>query len=424
MQGILDSSTILVRIPTPITANTNPTGSNSKANSSKDVKRRKRRARSLIPCAQAAPRLMEDMLSVLAVSTVASNKNEWELAHLAQFCGTELSRRVARDGVYGSSPPNNHRFEASTLEVALMYHRLGRFALAGVCELAIAGMILFISYAIGFRLSGNMDNVWHLLRFTVPLALLVACVAAVWPGRNGEHKRLDSTFTLVPLGVAVGLAYWCLVLRTVGLGLPTLAIQALACWVAGSVAAFLLALTKRRSYGVLLSAALICALGIALPLPIFDLLAHNQLLTVAIVVPERLASITMQPKEIGFDSQTQADKSARQVLQTIQAAGLSGNYRIVHLSLQGGGKQSLAILILDAPITGRTLLPEPDAAEVIYVQQPLGWTKIPAQAPILHRNMEIWGASGDRDSLAYFGIPDATGISLMGRVAANGDGDQ
>ncbi|MGC1686308.1 MAG: hypothetical protein WA734_11865 [Candidatus Acidiferrales bacterium] len=300
-----------------------------------------------------------------------------------------------------------------------MYHRLGRFALAGVCGLAVAGVILFTPYAIGLRLGGNMDNVWHLLKLTVPLVLVLACVAAVWHERNGERRGLGSSFSLVTLGLALGCTYWYLVMWTVGLGLLNLAVQALACWVATAVGALLLAL-GRRSYGVLASTALICALGIALPEPTFDVLAHNQLLTVAIVVPGRLASATTQPKEIGFDSQSQADKSASLVLQTIQAAGLQGDYRIVYLSQEGRGKQSLAILIFDAPITGRTLLPEPDAAEVIYVQQPQGWTKIPTQAPVLDRNMEVWGASDDRDSLAYFGIPDARGVSLMGRVRAGG----
>jgi hypothetical protein len=301
-----------------------------------------------------------------------------------------------------------------------MYHRLGRFALAGVCGLAIAGMILFISYAVGFRLSGNMDNFWHLLKLTVPLTLVLACVAAVWPERNGERKVLGSSFTLVTLGVALGGTYWYLIMWTVGLGLLNVAIQALACWVAAAVGALLLAL-GRRSYGVLVSAALVCALAITLPMPTFDLLSHNQLLTVAIVVPGRLASTTTQPKEIGFDFQSQADKSTSLVLQTILAAGFQGDYRIVSLSQQGRGKQSLAILILDAPITGRALLPEPDAADVIYVHQPQGWTKIPTQAPVLYRNIEVWGASDDRDSLAYFGIPDARGISLTGRVRAGGE---
>jgi hypothetical protein len=298
-----------------------------------------------------------------------------------------------------------------------VYRRLGRSVLVSVCGLAIAVIILFISYAIGFRLGRNMDNLWHLLKLTVPLVLLLGCVAAVWPEPNAKRKRFSSSLVLMTVGVALGCVYWYLVQRTVGLGFLSLAIQALACWVAVAVAGLLLAL-NRWSFEMLASATVVCALAIALPAPAFNFLAHNQILTVAIVVPEDLASVTMQQEEVGFDSQSEAGRSASQVLETIHAAGLQGNYRILHLSRQGEGKQGLAIVILNAPINGRTLLAEPDRSEVIYIQRPEGWTKVPTRAPTLHRNIEIWGASDDRDSLAYFGIPDATGISLMGRVPA------
>ena len=257
-----------------------------------------------------------------------------------------------------------------------MYHRLGRSVLVSACGLAIAGIILFVSYAIGFRLARNLDNLWHLLKLTVPFVLFLRCVVVVWPDPKAKRKRFSSSFVLVTLGVALGCAYWYLVLRTARLGFMSLAIQALACWVAVAVAALLLA-RNRWSYGVLAGAIFICVLAIAVPAPVFNYLAHNQLLTVAIVAPEGLARVTTQLEETGLDSQSEAETSANQVLQTIHASGLQGNYRIVRLSREGEGKQSLAFVILDEPITDRTLLAEPDASEVIYLKQPKGWTKIP-----------------------------------------------
>jgi hypothetical protein len=296
----------------------------------------------------------------------------------------------------------------------MMHHRLRRFALAGVYGLVTAAMILLIAYAVGFWIGGHVDNLWFLLKLTAPFALLLALVAAAWPEPNGTRGAI-SWFILITVGVSLGCAYWYLLARTMGLGLRSVAIQALGCWIAVAVTALVLAL-NRRSYGVLVSAILICALGVVLPSPAFNLFAHNQRLTVAIIVPGTLANVSAQPREVGFDSQSGVEKATSRVLQTIRAAGLQGNYRIVYLSQQGQGKQSLAILILNAPMNGRMLLAEPDAADVIYVQQPNGWTEIPAQAPTLRRKIEIWGAGNDRDSLAYFRIPDATGISLMGRV--------
>jgi hypothetical protein len=295
-----------------------------------------------------------------------------------------------------------------------MYHRLLRFALAGVCGLAIAGMILAIARATGLWLGRNTDNIWYLLKLTVPFALLLGVVAAAWPEPSAKRSG-TSSFVLAALGVVLGCAYWYFVARVVGMVFLGLAIEALACWVAQAVATLLLVLS-RRSYGVFASAFFICALGVVLPSPAFNMLGHNQTMTVAIVVPEELATISANPKELGFDSDSEVAESASRVLESIRGAGLGGNYRIVHLSRYGKGKQSLAILVLNARMTGRMLLAEPDATDVIYVQQPEGWTKIPAQAPTLRRNIEIWRAADHRDSLADFAIPDADGISLMVRV--------
>jgi hypothetical protein len=295
-----------------------------------------------------------------------------------------------------------------------MRRRLLRFALAGASGLTIAGMILTFARATGLWLGRNTDNIWYLLKLTVPFALLLGAVAAAWPEPSAKRSG-TSSFVLVALGVVLGCAYWYFVSRAVEMVFLGLAIEALACWVAVAVAALVLVLS-RRSYGVLASAFSICVLGVVLPSPAFNMLAHNQTMTVAILVPEELATVSAIPKELGFDTEPEVAESAGRVLQSMRAAGLGGNYRIVHLSRYGKGKQSLAILVLNAPMTGRTLLAEPDAAEVIYVQQPSGWTKLPAQAPTLRRSIEISEAHDHRDSLAYFGIPDADGTNLMVRA--------
>ncbi|HZR32705.1 MAG TPA: hypothetical protein VFA76_12735 [Terriglobales bacterium] len=85
----------------------------------------------------------------------------------------------------------------------------------------------------------------------------------------------------------------------------------------------------------------------------------------------------------------------------------------------GKGKKSLEIVVVSAPVVNRALLPEPNGTELIYVQKPEGWKRIPLQAPALARSVEIWGPGNRNDSLANFGIPDASGISLMGRIRPN-----
>lgn len=295
-----------------------------------------------------------------------------------------------------------------------MDRRALRFALAVTCGLVVVGLIVTIARATGLWLGRNTDNIWYLLKFTVPFAFLLGVVVAAWPVSSSNSSG-TSALTLSALGVLFGSGYWYLVTHSVGMFFWGLAIEAFACWVSAAVAVLLLVL-GRRNYGVMGSAFLVFALGIVLPSPAFGLLTHNQTMTVAIVVPERLTAISASPEAVGIDSQSEIAESTSRVFQSLRAAGLGGNYRIVHLSRSGRGRQSLAILVLTARTIGRTSLAEPDAANVIYVEQPTGWTKVPTQAPTLRRNIEVWVAPDRSGSLTDVGIPDADGISLMVRV--------
>jgi hypothetical protein len=303
----------------------------------------------------------------------------------------------------------------STVE-SFMNQRVVRSVLVGAFALAVASIILFVAYAVGFRLTSNTDNIWRVLELTIPFALFLALVTAAWPNLGG-NRSVASWLILIILAVALGCGYWLLIARTLGFGSMSLGMQALACWIAAAVAGLLLAVGGRTRG--LLGSTLACVLAIFVPAPIFNLLAHNQALTVAIVVPDEMTGVSVSPRNVGFDSQSAIEASASRVLQSIRAAQIQGNYRVVYQARRGEGKQSLAILLLNAPVTASVQLPEPDGAEVLYVQGPHGWTKTPLGAPTLHRNIEIWGASDDKSSLAYFGIPDATGVSLDGRVAAD-----
>ena len=165
---------------------------------------------------------------------------------------------------------------------------------------------------------------------------------------------------------------------------------------------------------MLISVAVICFLAVVVPAPAFNRLAHNQELTVAFVVPAALNNASAYPKEIGFDSQSEVESTTSHVLQLIRASGMPREYRVVHLSRQGKGKNSLAVILVNASATNRTLLPEPDTAEVIYVQQPEGSAKKPADAPTLGRSIEISG-HGERNDWS-FAIPAASRIRLMGGI--------
>lgn len=295
-----------------------------------------------------------------------------------------------------------------------MHNRLGRFVLAALGGEATVAAILFVAKASGFWLGGHSDNLYGLLKLTVPFALILAIVAALWP--EPQTKRgLTQTFTCVAAGVTIALGYWYVVGRIGGLGFLGLAVEALASWIAAAAVGLLMALSRWR-YGAVIGVVVICTLAIFLPAPIFNRIAHNQNLTVAIVVPVGLRNISVWPQNFGLDPESEVENITAKVLQTIRANDLTGDYRVAGLLRWGQGKQSLAILIVDAPVTRRVELPEPDAATVIYIEKIDGWTKTPLETPVLSRSIEVFGSRDDRNLLAMFGIPDANETSLMGAI--------
>jgi hypothetical protein len=183
----------------------------------------------------------------------------------------------------------------------------------------------------------------------------------------------------------------------------------------------MLAALIRRVPTVLVTTVILCSLAVVLPAPVFNRLTNNQELTVALAAPVRPGSSAMQPPRViltgskGFD----VAKVTTHVLETLRASGLRGEYRVTNLYRIGTGEKSLQIIVVSTPVASRARLPQPDATELIYVQRPDIWERIPSQAPTLGRSTEVWGPRDREGLLAYFGIPDASGISVMGRVPSN-----
>ena len=100
---------------------------------------------------------------------------------------------------------------------------------------------------------------------------------------------------------------------------------------------------------------------------------------------------------------------ARRVLQSVRVAGIEGTYRVIHPYRQGRGKQVLAIIVMDGPVSVRTDLPEPRGADVIYLQGPDGWKTIPAQVRTVNRAILISPPRPEDDDLGHDLIFDASG---------------
>ena len=82
-----------------------------------------------------------------------------------------------------------------------------------------------------------------------------------------------------------------------------------------------------------------------------------------------------------------------QELSLLQSLGITGTLR--YLSYAGrsvGAKPHLArvVVIMRQPITSEVVLPEPDNADVIYVQDGATWTMYPPQTPTIRDKIRFW----------------------------------
>ena len=91
-------------------------------------------------------------------------------------------------------------------------------------------------------------------------------------------------------------------------------------------------------------------------------------------------------------------------------------FRVLSLSRQGKGKNSLAIVVVRTRVKKDVVLPEPDGSTVVYVQQSDRWEKKPPEAPTLRRGIEIMPPSQRDDNLGYFTIWYTNGFGLTGRI--------
>jgi hypothetical protein len=158
--------------------------------------------------------------------------------------------------------------------------------------------------------------------------------------------------------------------------------------------------------------------AIFLPEPLFNAVTHNQQLTVAFVTPTEMstAQFEVSPDGVGFCHENERQIARNEVLQRVRTLGYIETFRVLSITRWGKGSKSLAILIVRAPITKKVTLPVPDKGTVVYDQHSENWDKKPMGAPVLHRGITMRPPGTADESLGYFEIPDAQGMSLMGTI--------
>jgi hypothetical protein len=292
--------------------------------------------------------------------------------------------------------------------------RVVEFGIASLVGLMTTSIVAGGSYILGTWLGRNIQNLTEVIYLGVPFAVLLGLAAVTPP--IAATVRSHATPSAVPVGSVLGLLYTILVFGFVARAPLGVLVQALSCWVAAGICGMLVLATSGRSRKVLAIVG-VCLVAIFVPKPVFNTLTHNQRLTVVFILPSWEKEGAARPNAVSFASDAEARAAGNEAIERVHAVGLGGDFRVAYLSRQGEGKQSLAIIVMMRPVEGPTALAEPNGSTIVYVQRPGAWSKYPPDAPTLRRAIEIWSAGTRNDVLAYFSIPDATGVSVNGRIA-------
>jgi hypothetical protein len=294
-----------------------------------------------------------------------------------------------------------------------------RFGMAAVVGFLASSLIALASYRFDPSLARNSDNVRLIIYFSVPFALLLGVAAAALPKQLVGQR--GSPITAVAVGVLLAVSYTYIAARFYVLALIPFVVLMLSCWIPSAISAMLVTVAGRR-FSMGAGVAALCLSAVLLPGPAYDAVTHNQQLTVAFITPSgtSTAQLAADPEIVGFDTNQEIQAITNEVLERVRALGLEGDFRVLSLTRRGRGKNSLAIIVIQDPVNGEAFLPEPDGSTIVYIQESKNWTKQPSKVPTLRRGIELRPPRSTNGALAYFSIPDASGVSLEGRITGKG----
>jgi hypothetical protein len=309
--------------------------------------------------------------------------------------------------------------------------RLSRFAIAVIVSIFVIALLLMFGTAAlrhWSHTSHDLPNV--LLRCFSALPIVMGILALLWPSRK------QSILLVVTVGFVTGLAYGYLAVRvfyrlSVGnwqiLGgtwpQETLSffnplswdvdLQAIVFGAVAGMCSLLLAIPSGRRLLRMALATAVVTVAVFAPVPILNAIAHNQELTVAMVM--RRDAVPRNPVEwsVRYIRPIDIRSEATTVAQALKDAGVDGDYEVVWLFREGHGKRVLAIVVVPQPLT-KTELPQPRGVNAIYLPQSGGWRTIPEQLPTVDRKITILlNSSADKGHpcQGYMYVDDILGTS-------------
>jgi len=284
--------------------------------------------------------------------------------------------------------------------------RLSRSAVAAVVSMFVIALLLtFGTVALRHWSLATRYSFDVLLRCFIALPIVMGILALLWPSKK------QGILLVVTVGFVTGLVYGYLAVRvfhrlSVGYwqipGGPEkmnsfsffyplswdVDLRAIVFGAVAAMCSLLLTIpTGRRLLRVALAIVAVIFAVLA-PVRILNAIAHNQELTVAMVM--RKDAIPRNPVKWSVECIRPIDirSEVAAVAQALKDAGVDGDYEVVRLFREGHGKRVLAIVVVPQPLT-ETELPEPRGMNAIYLPQSGGWRTIPEQLPTVDRKITI-----------------------------------
>lgn len=289
--------------------------------------------------------------------------------------------------------------------------RLLRFTVAAATATAVILLLTFGTWKLHLWIGGYLHVRELILRSFLFLPIAFGLVAGLCPSPKLHRSPLVAGMA----GAAVGLVYGYLAPRVaegvhfwrvfghwpplgfgrmgwlgIGSGGWDVEVAALVCGVAAGACAMLLSITARNRLAIL-AAVLLVLIVVLVPAPAYDLITHNQELTVAVMTPYNAAATTKEPDVTADVYSTPVDVASvtNQVLGLLRADGIRDQYLMSSLYRGGHGKQVLAVIVLNQRVVSSVQLQQPRGGDVIYLQQANGWKKVPPQLPTLERSLSL-----------------------------------
>lgn len=299
--------------------------------------------------------------------------------------------------------------------------RFLRFAYAATSSAAIILLLTFGTYSLYPWARAYLYDPESILQLFALFPVLVALGAQIWP----SPRRSSPPFAAGAVGAVVGLAYGYIAPRVAiatsifFTGYRDLWRIPIVSWeieltillfaIVAGTCALLLSITARRR-PVIATVGILILTAVLVPVPAFDLINHNQDLTVAVAIPYSPDAANETDAAADADSTpVEVSRLIHHVHRWLREEGITGQYQVYEEVRFGHGKHVLAVIVLNQPVVSKVELPQPRGSDVIYLQQPDGWKKIPPHVPTLGRSFTL-EPSDDKDWLAGLTIDELGGV--------------